>query len=61
MSEICSRGIKCPCFCCLETDCEKHETEPSEWIKILLEDDYLFGDILIKIAEGINNEEKTVN
>lgn len=57
---ICPLGIKCPCFCCLETGCEKYESEPPEWIKILLEDDS-FGDILIKITEGINNEEKTAN
>ena len=60
MSEICPRGIKCPCFCCPETDCEKYKTEPPEWIKVLLEDDS-FGDTLIKIAEGMNNEEKTAN
>ena len=60
MSELCPRGIKCPCFCCLEIDCEKYETELPERIKILLEDDS-FGDTLIKIAEGMNNEEKTAN
>ena len=56
----CPLGIKCPCFCCLETDCEHYQSEAPEWIKILLKDNSL-GDALIKIAEGINNEEKTAN
>ena len=58
MSEICFKGNKCPCFSCPKTDCEKYQSEPPEWIKILLES---ISDTLIKTTEEINNEEKTVN
>ena len=49
----CPLGIKCPCFCCPETDCEHYQSEAPEWVNDpdTLAKEEAFGDTLIKIAE----------
>lgn len=47
----CPLGIKCPCFCCLETDCEHYKAEMPGSIKKLWEQADSFGDELMKIVK----------
>ena len=53
----CPLGIKCPCFCCPETDCEHYQSEAPEWVNDpdTLAKEEAFGDTLIKIAEEGKN------